>query len=44
MIIKNSHLDLEQIDQSGQCFRWSREPDGSYCIPAYGRVLRARQL
>lgn len=44
MIIKNSHLDLEQIDQSGQCFRWSREPGGSYCIPAYGRVLRARQL
>ena len=44
MIVTCDRLDLEQIDQSGQCFRWWREADGVYRIPAFGRVLRARQL
>ena len=44
MIVTCPQLDLEQIDLSGQCFRWQREADGSYRIPAFGRVLRARQL
>lgn len=44
MIVTCAQLDLEQIDRSGQCFRWQREEDGAYRIPAYGRVLRARQL
>lgn len=44
MIVTCAQLDLEQIDQSGQCFRWQRGEDGAYRIPAFGRVLRARQL
>lgn len=44
MIVTCPQLDLEQIDLSGQCFRWQREDDGGYRIPAFGRVLRARQL
>lgn len=44
MIVTCKQLDLEQINQSGQCFRWTRDPDGTFRIPAYGRILRAHQL
>ena len=44
MIVTCAQLDLEQIDGSGQCFRWQRGADGAYRISAFGRVLRARQL
>jgi N-glycosylase/DNA lyase len=44
MILKNENLDLAAIADSGQCFRWVREEDGTFRITAMGQVLRARQL
>ncbi|MGI6730361.1 MAG: DNA-3-methyladenine glycosylase family protein [Anaerovoracaceae bacterium] len=35
--VKDFHLD--HIFDSGQCFRWEKEEDGSYTGVAYGRVL-----
>ncbi len=36
-------MDLGKIAQSGQCFRWRREDESAYVIPAGERVLRIRQ-
>lgn len=36
------HFDAKQIFECGQCFRWSREEDGSYTGVAYGRVLNVK--
>lgn len=36
-------FNLEQIFECGQCFRWNREPDGSYIGTAYGRTLKISQ-
>lgn len=36
-------MDLNALAQTldcGQCFRWSRQPDGSFCGVAYGRFIR----
>ena len=41
--IKTDCLDLKQTLESGQCFRWKRQEDGSYQGIAGGRVLHARQ-
>ena len=38
-----SHMDLDQIAASGQCFTWRRLEDGGYLIPSAGRTLTARQ-
>lgn len=40
---KVEDFDLAQIFECGQCFRWSKEPDGSYTGVAYGRVLNLSQ-
>jgi N-glycosylase/DNA lyase len=37
--VKINHLNLDQIAESGQCFRWKKTADGTYEIPAFGRVL-----
>ena len=42
MLIQAEHLDLAQIAESGQCFRW-RPTEAGYLIPAFGKTLRVRQ-
>jgi len=44
LIVRCSNLNLDQIEQSGQCFRWERIDEGTYSIPAYGIILIARQI
>lgn len=41
--LENENFSLEQIHESGQCFRWKKQEDGSWLIPAFGRKLTARQ-
>ncbi len=43
MQIRADHLNLDQIFQSGQCFRWQPLPPDGYMIPAFGKKLRIRQ-
>lgn len=43
MQIHAEHMNLDQIAQSGQCFRWQPLPSGGYLIPAFGKTLRIRQ-
>lgn len=38
-----NNLDLAQIADSGQCFRWKRLDDGSYEVIAYDRYLNLKQ-
>ncbi len=33
-------FDTDHILDCGQCFRWEKEPDGSYVGTAFGRVMR----
>ena len=40
---KCKNLDLAQIASSGQCFRWKVNEDGSFRIPAFGKVLNISQ-
>ncbi|SKB77075.1 N-glycosylase/DNA lyase [Lachnospiraceae bacterium] len=37
-------FDLKKIAESGQCFRWNEQPDGSYRVIAGGYVLNIREL
>lgn len=37
------NCDLDQIAESGQCFRWCKIADHSYRIPAFGRVVEVVQ-
>jgi len=37
------YFDLEQIANSGQCFRWRKLDDGRYQIPAFGNCLDIAQ-
>jgi len=37
------NFDAEAIFTCGQCFRWEKEPDGSFTIVAKGRVLNVLQ-
>jgi len=44
MIVKEiPYFNLEQIADSGQCFRWKKLHDNKYRIIAYGRCLEASQ-
>ncbi|MEG1593933.1 MAG: DNA glycosylase [Oscillibacter sp.] len=38
-----AHLNLDQLAESGQVFRWTHRGDGSYAIPAGERFCVARQ-
>ena len=42
-ITQIDHMDLNQIANSGQCFRWKQIDDNSYMIPAFGRELTISQ-
>lgn len=37
-------FDLNKIAASGQCFRWIPVSDGTWLIPASGKVLRIREI
>lgn len=39
MIVKIKNLDLKQVAESGQCFRWKKIEDDIYAVPAFGEVL-----
>ena len=43
MIIENDNFNLQQIADSGQCFRWKKLDDDLYLIPALGHLLIAKQ-
>ena len=36
-------MDLHQIANSGQCFRWQQIDDNTYIIPAFGKELTISQ-
>lgn len=43
LILEDVHdFDAKHIFECGQCFRWSREEDGSYTGVAFGQVLNVR--
>lgn len=37
------HMNLHQIANSGQCFRWQQIKDNTYIIPAFGKELTISQ-
>lgn len=37
------HMNLHQIANSGQCFRWQQINDNTYIIPAFGKELTISQ-
>ena len=37
------HMNLHQIANSGQCFRWQQIEDNSYIVPAFGKELTISQ-
>lgn len=41
--IQIANLNLEQIANSGQCFRWKKISENTYEIPAFHKVLRVQQ-
>ena len=41
--VRIDHMDLNQIANSGQCFRWQQIDDNAYKIPAFGRELAISQ-
>ena len=41
--VQIDHMNLHQIANSGQCFRWKQIEDNSYIIPAYGKELTISQ-
>ena len=43
MIQNIKNFDLEQIADSGQCFRWRKIDDGKYLIPAYDHIVTVAQ-
>ncbi len=44
LIIKTKGgADLGRIERSGQCFRWIYVSDDEYVIPAFGRLISARE-
>ncbi len=44
MRIENDWFSARKIQESGQCFRWEQQTDGSFRIPAFDTVLHVRQL
>lgn len=41
--VQIDHMNLHQIANSGQCFRWRQIDDNSYIIPAFGKELTISQ-
>ncbi|NLK26903.1 MAG: 8-oxoguanine DNA glycosylase [Clostridiales bacterium] len=44
MIIHNENLNIEQIAESGQCFRMNPIEKNTYSLIAYGRYLELKQI
>lgn len=42
-LVKADHMNLEQIANSGQCFRWRRVKENTYAIPAFHKYLEISQ-
>lgn len=42
-ITRIDHMDLDQIANSGQCFRWKKLNNNTYGIPAFNRYLEISQ-
>ena len=42
-IIEVPFMNLDQIYNSGQCFRWIKLRDGKYAIPYGDKVLKVEQ-
>lgn len=42
-IDKPEELNLRQIEESGQCFRWRKISEGEYLIPAFSSLLHIRE-
>ena len=40
---KIDNLDLKQIADSGQCFRWKNTGEDEYTVVAFDRALRIKQ-
>ena len=40
---KIDNLDLKQIADSGQCFRWKNTGENEYTVVAFDRALRIKQ-
>ena len=38
IFIKNDYIDLKQIAESGQCFRWKKMCPGRYFVISDGRA------
>ena len=43
MIQNIKNFDLEQIADSGQCFRWRKIDEDKYLIPAYDHIVTVAQ-
>ena len=41
--VEIDHMNLHQIANSGQCFRWRQIEDNTYKIPAFGKELTISQ-
>ena len=41
--VRIDHMDLHQIANSGQCFRWKQISNNTYNIPAFGKELTISQ-
>ena len=41
--VQISHMDLNQIANSGQCFRWEQINNNTYKIPAFGKEITITQ-
>ena len=41
--VQINHMNLHQIANSGQCFRWQQINDNTYMIPAFGKELTISQ-
>lgn len=39
IFIKNNYINLKQIAESGQCFRWKKMCPGRYFVISDGRAL-----
>lgn len=44
MRIECNWFHAGRIEQSGQCFRWERQEDGRFLIPAFDTMLTLRQI
>lgn len=44
MIKKIDHLNIKEVADSGQCFRWKEISENEFFVTAYGKCLHIKQL